>query len=356
MPLTRVTGVQVQDGSITEDDLYLTDRSDWNVSIQRHGFCPKLPNNASLFLNGQGQWTSLPGIALPQNVYYVSPSFIQNSGQYWSNLKLLEQEINGLPAGREPLIVIYPGVYNWTGDLEFNRFVSVMAQGAVLGGTWKITRGAEICVYKLARCEINSNNPVTIYVYEIDDLVFMGIHEVQHQVIVNRILSLQTYGTVNSCNIVCNSIERAIFNGKNFNIYGAKISGGLYTMQDCDMNLYNCRVLCDDFYAYGKIRLHNCYINSMPILIDGGCRLALYNSFVNSRGSDAITTTGSQYGSVLLSDTNLVCGGSYSITNGLYVYIRGQSVSNFPREPMTILMTPVDLIIDSNYTNERDFY
>lgn len=356
MPLTRITGGQVKDQSITEDDLFLSDKLDWNVSIQRHGFCPKLPNNASLFLNGQGQWTSLPEIALPQNVYYVSPSFIQNSGQYWSNLKLLEQEINSLPPGREPLIIIYPGVYNWTGDLEFNRFVSLVSHGAVLGGTLKITQGAEIYVCKLAKCEIDSNNPVTIYAYDIGDLAFVGAHEVQHQMIANRILSLQTYGIVNSCNIVCNFIEETIFNGRNFNIYGANISRGLHAMQDCDMNLYNCKVLGDDFFAYGKMRLYSCYIHTMPISVDSSCRLALHDSFVNARGGGAIMAYGSQGGEVLLSNANLVCDGPYSIMYGLNIYIRGQSVSNHPRDPATTLMTPIDLIVDSNYENERYFY
>ncbi len=88
MPLTRITGVQVQDQSITEDDLSLSDKLDWNVSIQRHGFCPKLPNNASLYLNGVGQWTSpaSSGAVLPEHVYYVSPVFTQNSGQYYNNM------------------------------------------------------------------------------------------------------------------------------------------------------------------------------------------------------------------------------------------------------------------------------
>lgn len=352
MPLTRVTGVQVQDGSITEDDLYLTDRSDWNVSIQRHGFCPKLPNNANLFLNGQGQWASLPGLALPQNVYYVSPSFIQNSGQYWSDLKLLENEINGMPAGREPLIVIYPGIYSWIGDLEFNRFVSVMAQGAVLGGTWKITQGAEIYVKQLAKCLIENCAPdVTIFADYIGEIETRNTNEGYYQVFANTIDIINASGIALRFNIYANKINQCNIGGAFYNIWGAEITNGMVTGGDANVCFYDCVVEAESFLS-GKARFHNCTINFGVNVLDG--RVAFYDSFVNTNTAEGIICTQDSY--LLLSGTNIVCGGSWSVSGQGYLYVRGQSTASTARHPGMVLMTPIDLIVDSNYENERYFY
>ena len=351
MPLTRVTGIQVRDQSITEDDLFLSDRLDWNVSIQRHGFCPKLPNNASLFLNGQGQWTSLPGIALPQNVYYVSPSFVQNQGPYWSDLKLLEQEINGLPAGREPLIVIYPGVYNWTGDLEFNRFVSVMAQGAVLGGTWKVKQGAEIYAKQIEKCVISGCiSDVMIYAEYIQELATAGICEGFYQIFVNKMDIINANGVALRFNIYANMIQQCNIGRAGYYIRGAVVEG-VNTSGDSDVGFYDC-VITGELFLAGKVRFQNCAINFGVNVIDG--RVAFYDSFVNAPGAEGIICT--QDSSILLSNTNIICGGGWSISGQGYLYVRGQSTANTARNPNMVLMTPIDLIVDGNYENERYFY
>ncbi|HOM04371.1 MAG TPA: hypothetical protein PLU67_02635 [Candidatus Kapabacteria bacterium] len=352
MPLTRITGIQVKDQSITEDDLSLSDKLDWNVSIQRHGFCPKLPNNPSLFLNGQGQWAALPGAALPQNVYYVSPSFIQNSGQYWSNLKLLEQEINGLPSGREPLIVIYPGVYSWTGELEFNRFVSIMAQGATLGGTLKIKQGAEVYVKQLTKCLIDGCTPdVTVFAYYIGEIETENANEGYYQVFANTIDIINANGIAMRFNIYANKIYQCNIGEAFYNIWGAKITNGLVTGEDANVSFYDCVVEAESFLS-GKARFHNCTINFGVNVIDG--RVAFYDCFINANTAEGIICTQDSY--LLLSDTNIVCDGSWSISGQGYLYVRGQSTANTARDPNMVLMTPIDLIVDHNYENERYFY
>jgi hypothetical protein len=45
-----------------ESDLALSDVTTGNVSGTRHGFMPKLPNLAQLFLNGAGQWVYATGL------------------------------------------------------------------------------------------------------------------------------------------------------------------------------------------------------------------------------------------------------------------------------------------------------
>jgi len=46
--------------SVTEADLDLSDNTTADTSSTEHGFCPKLNNNSSYFLNGQGNWAVPP--------------------------------------------------------------------------------------------------------------------------------------------------------------------------------------------------------------------------------------------------------------------------------------------------------
>src|SRR4030095_10242948 len=57
--LTSVTG-------LPEAGLSLTDITTHNASTSKHGFLPKLDNNASHFLNGQGGFTTPTGSGAPQ--------------------------------------------------------------------------------------------------------------------------------------------------------------------------------------------------------------------------------------------------------------------------------------------------
>ena len=68
MPPTRITSPQVgdgqiatadiADGAVTEGKQTLADVTTHNVSTTKHGYAPKLDNNANNFLNGQGNYTS----------------------------------------------------------------------------------------------------------------------------------------------------------------------------------------------------------------------------------------------------------------------------------------------------------
>ncbi len=64
MPLTQIPGRQAADGTYTEADLGLSDVETHNVSVQKHGFMPKLPGNPNYFFAGNGLW--VPGWLLPQ--------------------------------------------------------------------------------------------------------------------------------------------------------------------------------------------------------------------------------------------------------------------------------------------------
>ena len=44
--------------SVVEDDQLLTDNTTWDVSITAHGYVPKAPNDATLFLDGTGAWSA----------------------------------------------------------------------------------------------------------------------------------------------------------------------------------------------------------------------------------------------------------------------------------------------------------
>jgi hypothetical protein len=73
--------------AIVEDDIYLQDNTTNNVNAVRHGFAPILSNNADQFLNGQGNWTSVPTGVL--NSYktqafsnQTSVNIIHNFGAY----------------------------------------------------------------------------------------------------------------------------------------------------------------------------------------------------------------------------------------------------------------------------------
>src|SRR5690606_19395812 len=46
---------------VTEDELTLSDVDTNDVSTLRHGFAPKLPNDATKYLDGTGQWSTPAG-------------------------------------------------------------------------------------------------------------------------------------------------------------------------------------------------------------------------------------------------------------------------------------------------------
>jgi hypothetical protein len=66
-------------GTLAEAALTLTDIATDNVSITAHGFAPKLPNDATKYLNGTGGYTVPPGGGISCSKYSVSVS-----GTNWS--------------------------------------------------------------------------------------------------------------------------------------------------------------------------------------------------------------------------------------------------------------------------------
>ena len=73
--------------AIVEDDIYLQNNTTNNVSITKHGFAPILSDNATQFLNGQGNWVT-PTVGTENS--YLTQSFsnqttvnvIHNFGAY----------------------------------------------------------------------------------------------------------------------------------------------------------------------------------------------------------------------------------------------------------------------------------
>lgn len=52
---------QIRDAAVTEAKIGLSDNTTNNVSITKHGFVPKAPNNSSQVLLGDGTWGAAPG-------------------------------------------------------------------------------------------------------------------------------------------------------------------------------------------------------------------------------------------------------------------------------------------------------
>jgi len=95
MPKTEIPGTQVRDQSITEDDLILSDVTTLNADINKHGFLPKLPNDASKYLNGVGQFTT-PLISVPMY-----------GGYYKAGTNLYETWYSTLGVGNIQNITVY---------------------------------------------------------------------------------------------------------------------------------------------------------------------------------------------------------------------------------------------------------
>ncbi len=49
------------ESSAQENDLDLSDNTTGNTSTSKHGFCPKLPNDSSKYLDGTGNFTTPAG-------------------------------------------------------------------------------------------------------------------------------------------------------------------------------------------------------------------------------------------------------------------------------------------------------
>ena len=61
LKVTTGTGI-VSSGNIIESEMTFSNNTVNDVSTSKHGFCPRLDNNTTHFLNGQGNWTEAPSI------------------------------------------------------------------------------------------------------------------------------------------------------------------------------------------------------------------------------------------------------------------------------------------------------
>lgn len=61
MAKTQVPGSQVTDATITEADIMFEDVTTHNATSAKHGLLPKLPNDATKFVNGIGNWATPSG-------------------------------------------------------------------------------------------------------------------------------------------------------------------------------------------------------------------------------------------------------------------------------------------------------
>ena len=99
MAETQIPGTQIKDASITEADLTLSDVTTLNASISAHGLLPKLPNDASKYINGQGNWGVIPSSA----VSVVTTNFVALAGTD-NTVQLALDKVDDLLTGIETLL------------------------------------------------------------------------------------------------------------------------------------------------------------------------------------------------------------------------------------------------------------
>lgn len=350
----KISGEQIKSASIQETHLSLSDTTDGNATTARHGLLPKLSGNASEFLNGLGQWAAAGGASqtLPSDTYFVSPAFTTNSGQFWSDLKLLESEINSSQSTVAPLIVVYPGTYQWTGDLNFTKAVAILADSAVLGGNIVLTQGATIYADTITNLKLdNAYGEVLVEAKRIVQLGTIGITEEPVVVIADDIGSCDLRAQNVSCDITSGRIGGGlVVNGSGTSLRGAYIScnvfgGGNFTVHDS--KIQSSSVVIN---AEAKARFHNCYFNVNQIeVINAHC--ALYDCFVRVVPGDISLN----YGTLLLANTNVVTS-DQSITGNGALYVRGGSTSNQQIANTVAVRTATTLTIDYAYEGETGFY
>lgn len=98
MAETTLSGREIEDGTVTEVDLNLSDVTTGDVSTSRHGFMPKLPNDAAKFPNGVGDWVvpssgqaSIFGI----NVTIPTTGWSLSGGVYTVSVNIYDARITG---------------------------------------------------------------------------------------------------------------------------------------------------------------------------------------------------------------------------------------------------------------------
>jgi hypothetical protein len=113
---------------VVEADISLSANSTNDVDITRHGFCPVLPNNASLFLNGQGNYTLPSGVTLAASYAEVafsgqtSVNVVHNFGAY-----PVVQVVDNTGAVFVPLSIVNNTVNDFTATFAISTTGTIIA-------------------------------------------------------------------------------------------------------------------------------------------------------------------------------------------------------------------------------------
>ena len=114
--------------AITEADISLSANATNNVNTTRHGFAPVLPNNANLFLNGQGNYTTPSGLSIA-NSYSVTAFSGQTSVNILHNFGTfpIVQVVDNTGAVLIPLSITNNTVNDFTITFSISTTGTIMA-------------------------------------------------------------------------------------------------------------------------------------------------------------------------------------------------------------------------------------
>lgn len=140
--LAAVAAQPIPQLPITEANLSLSDVTTDNVSIARHGFVPKLPNDSTKFLNGVGAFAAVSSGLF--TIVQSAAAFNQNnfapglSGNTIVELSGNSPNISGLAGGTTGAMVILNNtgtsvvtlLHNSTSSNPGNRFINTVTSGA----------------------------------------------------------------------------------------------------------------------------------------------------------------------------------------------------------------------------------
>tara|TARA_Y100000034_G_scaffold25708_3_gene30540 strand:+ start:4805 stop:7207 length:2403 start_codon:yes stop_codon:yes gene_type:complete len=129
------------------------DNTDLNATTTYHGLCPKLDNNATNFLNGQGGWAAVGGWPSDQNWVTVKDGGTPDTDCDYNT-------IAGAISDSKLNIVVLPATYTEDLTLNVNGMTLRLLQGVTLNGVHDIS-GTDVRVVgegKTAKCDAVANN------------------------------------------------------------------------------------------------------------------------------------------------------------------------------------------------------